>query len=96
MLIEANDDDYDRIARDVDMGNTGIFSRLTDDNDSNPDVTGGGDINSKKLGLLILEGEETYGDKYVGCEEDEGFERDVVNELSIPDTVLLPSDMRRS
>ena len=94
MLIEANDDDYDRIVHDVDMGNTGIFSLLTDDNDSNPDVTAGGAIKSKELGLLILEGEETYDDKKVGCEADKDFERDVANELSIPDTVLLPSDMR--
>ncbi|KAL3762499.1 hypothetical protein ACHAWU_008202 [Discostella pseudostelligera] len=94
MLIEMDDDDYDRIAH-LDDGNTSIFSLLSEDNhrSSRPAIVDDMGVKSK-LGLLILEGEETYDNKLVRDGEDGDIEPEGVNELSIPDSALLPSDMR--
>ncbi|KAL7444134.1 hypothetical protein ACHAXH_008638 [Discostella pseudostelligera] len=93
MLIEMDEDDYDRIAH-LDDGTTSIFSLLSEDNHgSNPDIVNGTGVKSK-LGLLILEGEETYDNKLVRDGEDGDIEPEGVNELSIPESALLPSDMR--
>ncbi len=97
MLTETDGDEYDRIAHVMIMneGDTSTFSLQSGDFGSNSDVIHCGGVKTK-LGLLILEGEETYGDKHVGDGEDDcHFEmKHHVNKLSIPDTALLPSDMR--
>ena len=91
MLIEIDDDEYDRITHIKNEGHTSVFNLQSKDNGSNSDVIHRCGVKTG-LGLLILDGEETYGDKPVGDFEDCHFEH--VNELSVPDTIFLPSEMR--